>query len=62
MKFCEVCGKEISTRDGKNRCPSCENRSKRNKRAIEQRRAKHEALTSLGLIRVRGKLGGIYYE
>ena len=26
------------------------------------RKAKHEALTSLGLVRVRGALGGVYYE
>ena len=26
------------------------------------RRAKHEALTSLGLVRVKGALGGVYYE
>jgi phosphopantetheinyl transferase len=33
-------------------------RQRRNRNA----RAKHEALTGLGLVRVRGALGGVYYE
>jgi len=35
-----------------------ERREKQNK----ARRERHEALTSLGLKRVRGALGGVYYE
>lgn len=31
-------------------------------RRKENRRDRHEALTSLGLVKVRGALGGIYYE
>ena len=31
-------------------------------RARVHARDKHEALTSLGLVRVRGALGGVYYE
>lgn len=33
-------------------------RQRRNRNARE----KHDALTSLGLVRVRGALGGVYYE
>ena len=32
------------------------------KRTNEYKKAKHEALTSLGLVRVKGALGGTYYE
>jgi len=66
MKFCEICNTEIATPDGENRCAACENaetnskekRSRRNR----QRRERHEILISLGLRRVRGALGGVYYE
>lgn len=34
------------------------NRIKRN----ETRRARHDAMTSMGLKRVKGSLGGVYYE
>jgi hypothetical protein len=34
----------------------------RKQRANASRRARHDALTSLGLTRVRGNLGGVYYE
>lgn len=35
-------------------CPYCNNN--------RQRQEKHRALTDLGLKRVRGALGGVYYE
>jgi len=41
---------------------SAEKAQARKARAAANRRAKHEAYTSLGLKRVRGALGGIYYE
>lgn len=53
------------------RCLSCEieerevaeaKRQERNKRARENRKARHEVLTGLGLKRVKGALGGTYYE
>jgi len=31
-------------------------------RRRRSRKARHEALTGLGLVRVRGALGGVYYE
>lgn len=66
MKVCEICGNEILTRDGENRCRHCEDyedlpaesRAKR-KRA---RRAKDEVMRSLGLVKVRGAMGGTYWE
>jgi hypothetical protein len=60
MKFCEKCGEELGTRDGENRCPrGCKlGKSK----AAAQRKARHEAMVSCGLVRVRGALGGVYYE
>jgi uncharacterized Zn finger protein (UPF0148 family) len=62
MKVCEICGNEISTRDGENRCSRCENKSKRNARARRRRREIQEAMESLGLKKVRGSMGGTYYE
>jgi len=38
------------------------NRLLARQRASAARKAQHEALTSLGLKRVRGALGGTYYE
>ncbi len=62
MKVCESCDTEISSKDGDNRCESCEKKKSRNKRAAENRRAMREAMKSLGMTRVRGALGGVYYE
>ncbi len=72
MKVCEICENEIQTRDGDNRCPSCDHtdtgapargdtRDKKKKRR-EAARARREVMESLGLVRVRGALGGVYYE
>jgi uncharacterized Zn ribbon protein len=65
MKFCEQCGDEIATRDGENCCEACEQkaadkaaRAKRN----AQRRARDAALRSVGMVKVRGALGGTYWE
>jgi len=60
MKFCKKCGEELSTRDGVNVCPKGCKLTK--SKAAAQRRARHDALTSLGLVRVRGAMGGVYYE
>lgn len=64
MKVCEKCGEEIGTKDGENRCEPCEeavSRAKRTK-ASANRRARAEAMRSLGMVRVRGALGGTYWE
>jgi uncharacterized Zn finger protein (UPF0148 family) len=70
MKFCNICGIEIYTRDGDNTCPECEkmNEMKSTKKAAARRRARvnrlmrEEILRSCGLTKVRGALGGIYWE
>lgn len=64
MKVCEVCGVEIDTRDGENRCSDCE--SDRPRKTKKQRRSNRrmmdDAMSSLGLVKVRGAMGGVYYE
>lgn len=63
MKVCESCGDEIATKDGENRCTSCEEgRRKKQEGRKAQRRAREEALRSCGLTKVRGALGGTYWE
>jgi uncharacterized Zn finger protein (UPF0148 family) len=67
MKFCNICGCEIFTRDGDNTCRSCEDLQDANKartlaRQRAQRRANEAALRSCGLVKVRGALGGVYWE
>lgn len=60
MKTCEKCGEEIATKDGDNRCTRCENG--RRPKAKANRKAREDALRSLGLTKVRGALGGTYWE
>jgi hypothetical protein len=65
MKFCETCGDEIFTRDSENRCAVCEEglaTKAKKERAKANRKAKEEILKSLGLVKVRGALGGVYWE
>ncbi len=62
MKVCEECDSEIFSKDGENRCESCEKKRLSKKRAADSRRAMREVAKSLGLTRVRGALGGVYYE
>jgi len=42
-------------------CESC-TRCERNERARDNKRARDEAYLSCGLTRVRGALGGVYWE
>lgn len=60
MKVCEKCGDEIDTIDGENTCEKCEHKAR--KKAKRDRNIKHRIMTDLGLKRVRGALGGVYYE
>jgi ribosome-binding protein aMBF1 (putative translation factor) len=67
MKVCEICGEEISTRDGENVCLSCEDaqdskQKQKLARARANRKANDAVLRSLGLVKVRGALGGTYWE
>jgi uncharacterized Zn finger protein (UPF0148 family) len=65
MKVCEVCGDEICTKDGDNACPRCEQeqatkakRAKRNK----ARRDLDQVMRDHGMVKVKGALGGTYWE
>ena len=66
MKLCEVCGEEICTKDGENRCQGCEEIEAKSKAAKARRntnrRAREDALRSCGLVKVRGAMGGTYWE
>ena len=65
MKFCETCGCHIETLDGDNQCKACdliEQNEKRRARAREAKREREQALKDLGLVKVRGALGGTYWE
>lgn len=65
MKICEKCGIEIDGKDGDNRCPECETATltrERNLRRAAQARARKDAMESIGMVRVRGALGGVYWE
>jgi uncharacterized Zn finger protein (UPF0148 family) len=63
MKVCDVCGAEISTKDGDNTCRVCEDGNK--KTTLTRRKAKRvveQMLRDCGLVKVRGALGGTYWE
>lgn len=64
MKVCEICGKEISTRDGDNRCRQCDEPAGAEKRAARTARRKERdaIMRSFGLVKVKGALGGTYWE
>lgn len=67
MKFCDVCGEEIFTKDGDNTCRKCEDAQdskSKNKlaRAKVNQKAREAALRACGLVKVRGALGGVYWE
>jgi uncharacterized Zn finger protein (UPF0148 family) len=70
MKCCEICGNEIGTRDGDNTCQACEDASgiasksakAKRARAAANRRARESALRSCGMVKVRGAMGGTYWE
>jgi len=62
MKVCETCGDEISTRDGHNECASCERHSGCLKAKRKSSNQMDDAMRSLGLVKVRGAMGGVYWE
>jgi hypothetical protein len=65
MKFCEVCCVEIGTKDGENRCAACEEETQTKNRRVKarrQRKAREQAMKDCGLVKVRGALGGTYWE
>ena len=69
MKFCRICGTEIATKDGENLCVKCDDavatdgpKKAKLAQARKQRRAREQALRDCGLVRVRGAMGGTYWE
>jgi len=65
MKVCESCGDEIGTKDGDNRCAECENKAiTKAKRAARNkaRRERDQVMRDCGLVKVRGAMGGTYWE
>lgn len=65
MKVCKFCGIEISTRDGENFCSECEDLSAAGVKRLSHKRIKKErevVLESVGLIKVKGAMGGVYWE
>jgi uncharacterized Zn finger protein (UPF0148 family) len=64
MKVCKVCGEEIFTPDGVNTCPACQKKvyKKRAKARRELRRLRDQAMRDIGLVKVRGAMGGTYWE
>lgn len=63
MKVCEICGNEISTRDGDNQCYSCDGVPvSTQKKRVKRRKKTDDLLKSFGLTKVKGALGGTYWE
>lgn len=62
MKVCDSCGNEIYTKDGDNTCQSCELKQIKKKEAARRRRERDAAMRSVGMVKVRGALGGTYWE
>ena len=64
MKVCLRCSTEIFTND--TLCPLCDSDmirrpTKKDKRRLTQKE-REEIMRDLGLVKVRGALGGIYFE
>jgi uncharacterized Zn finger protein (UPF0148 family) len=62
MKVCEKCGEEIFGKDGENLCANCDGKKKKAKRNAARKSRRDEIMRSLGMTKVRGALGGTYWE
>jgi len=65
MKVCSNCGSEDVGRDGEDLCRVCDGAEKKtlaNQRRRENAKERNQVLRDLGLVRVRGALGGVYWE
>lgn len=62
-EMCRDCNKANVADCKTGRCRSCQDKAdKRNARARRNRAAMNAALDSVGMRRVRGAVGGVYYE
>jgi len=62
MKVCEDCGCEISTTDGDNKCSVCDTKSRKSAKARNARKERDSIMRSMGLVKVKGAMGGTYWE
>lgn len=64
MKACVKCGQEAYTREGDNTCSNCKKAStpEQKQKRKRDRQEREDTLRSLGLIKVRGAMGGVYWE
>jgi hypothetical protein len=66
VKVCEHCGVEIDGLDGDNLCRECEESDVEikptTKRKGLSRRDRDDLMSSLGLVKVKGACGGVYWE
>lgn len=62
MKVCEICGDEIGTKDGDNRCEKHEHTVRTPRKTKRQRSSRDSIMRDLGLTKVRGAMGGTYWE
>jgi len=63
MKVCKICGDEIATKDGENSCLKCQKASAGKKKLFKKNAETRDAIMeSLGLVKVRGAMGGVYWE
>jgi len=66
MKVCENCGVEIGGKDGvDNLCRKCDDADMAGRKRGRQqklRREREQAMRDCGLVKVRGALGGTYWE
>jgi len=64
VKVCNRCGVEIDGLDGDNNCPDCEDKGGDDLDEItkEERDEREEIYRDLGLVKVKGQLGGSYWE
>ena len=68
MKVCETCGREIATIDGENQCLTCEEGAfyhgfeEMMAKARQRRKERDQVMRDRGLVKVKGALGGTYWE
>ena len=63
MKVCDICREEIYTKDGVNRCTKCMRASQGKKKLLRRNASvRDQVMKDLGLVKVRGAMGGVYFE